>query len=201
MIRRETWFILIILAALIGFSVYLNRRSELALAEATPTTGIEYVFPPEEGTVASIEISSNSGEIVRIVRDPDELWLMELPLEAPADPGMAEAAATQVSSLRIIDEIEGDLEIFGLDQPVYKITIEFGTEKVHRLDVGSETPTKSGYYVRLDKKRMLIATLSGIDSLLNLLTNPPYKETPTPSPLPSTPTLEQQSNSTATPTP
>jgi hypothetical protein len=201
MIRRETWFFLVILAALIGFAVYLNRRSELALANATPTTGIEYVFAPEEGTVASIEIASDSGEIVRVVRDPDNLWLMELPSEAPADPGMAEAAATQVSSLRIIDEIQGDLEIFGLDHPVYKITIGFGTQKEHTLDVGSETPTKSGYYVRLDEKRMLITTLSGIDSLLNLLTNPPYKETPIPSSVPSTSTPEPELSGSSTPTP
>lgn len=201
MIRRETWFFLVILAALIGFAVYLNRRSELAMANATPTTGIEYVFAPEEGTVASIEIASDSGEIVRVVRDPDNLWLMELPSEAPADPGMAEAAATQVSSLRIIDEIQGDLEIFGLDHPVYKITIGFGTQKEHTLDVGSETPTKSGYYVRLDEKRMLITTLSGIDSLLNLLTNPPYKETPIPSSVPSTSTPEPELSGSSTPTP
>jgi len=201
MIRRETWIILIILAVLIGFAVYLNRRSELSLAEATPTTGIEYVFPPEEGSVESIEVSSNSGEIVRVVRDPENLWLMKFPLETAADPGMAEAAATQVSVLRIIDEIEGDLEIFGLDQPSYKITIGFGTQKEHFLDVGSETPTQSGYYIRLDEKRMLIVTLSGIDSLLNLLTNPPYKETPTPSPIPSTPTLEQELITTTAPSP
>jgi hypothetical protein len=56
------------------------------------------------------------------------------------------------------------------------------------LEVGDSTPTNSGYYVRVDKDKMMIADLSGISSLLQLAAFPPYLNTPTPTSLPSTPT-------------
>ena len=185
-----TWITLLLLAALIGFAIYLNSEKETT-TEATPTSEvIAYIFAATEGTASSIEIQPADGDAqrVRIARNEDNVWVLELPLEAEADQGLAEAAAAQLSALRVISPIDGKADIFGLDHPIYTITIKFADGKQHTLEIGDTTPTNSGYYVRVDKDKMMITDLSGIDSLLNLVNFPPYLNTPTPTPLPATET-------------
>ena len=186
--RAGTWITLILLAALIGITVYLNRKKENT-AEATPTSEeITYVFAATEGTASSIEIKPADSELVRIARNEQNAWAIELPLEAEANQGLAEAAATQISALKVISPIDGKLDVFGLDHPAYIITIKFSGDKQHTLEIGDSTPTNSGYYVRVDKDKMMITDLSGIDSLLQLVNFPPYLNTLTPTPtLTSTP--------------
>ena len=198
--RTGTWITLLFLAVLIGFAFYLNRKKETIAAEATPTVGeITSVFAATEGAVSSIEIKPADGESVRIVRDEKNVWAIKLPLEAEADQGLAEAAATQISTLKVISPIDGKPDIFGLDKPAYTVTIEFAGGKKHTLEIGDSTPTNSGYYVRVDKDKMMITDLSGIDSLLQLVNSPPYLSTLTPTPLPVTETPIPPTETVTTP--
>jgi hypothetical protein len=52
------------------------------------------------------------------------------------------------------------------------------------------TPTGNGYYIRYDDGPIYIIDVDGIDSILNLLTTPPYlpTETPVPTEIVNTPT-------------
>lgn len=203
MIRTQTWVLLVILAALVGLVLYLNYRQESTDASATPTVGDTSLFDPAEGQPSSIEIISELGDTVKVVRSSEGVWALELPEKAEADQGEVEAAATQLTSLRVVGEVKGDAEIFGLDTPAYAMNIEFAEGKTRMLEVGDNTPTNSGYYVRLDKGKILIVGLSGIDSLTNLLVFPPYASTPTPSPQPptATPVPSVPTEAAVTPTP
>ncbi|MBI3162691.1 MAG: DUF4340 domain-containing protein [Chloroflexi bacterium] len=192
------WITLLLLAAIVAFAAYLNKDKQ-AEAEATPTgEAIEYLFPPADGTVSSIEVKPAEGDTVRIARNADNVWAMELPLETEADPGYSEAAASQVSALTVTNSLEGNPSDFGLEEPAYVITVEFAGGKTHTLEIGDSTPTNSGYYVRLDGKKILITDLSGIDSLLQLAMFPPYLNTPTPT---ATVTQTSTPSPTATPAP
>jgi hypothetical protein len=190
---------------LIAFAVWLRQRPATPDAEPTDAATVSYVFTEEDGLPTSIEIKRAEGETVRVARNGDSAWAVELPLEAEADQGSAEAAASSVSTLRILNEIEGDPEIFGLDTPAYVITIKFSGGSEHVLDVGDTTPTNNGYYIRLDQEKMLIVSLDGVDALLNLAAFPPYLNTPTPTALPPTETPAATPTSipesTVTPTP
>jgi hypothetical protein len=206
MVRRQTWFLLILLVALIGFAVYQNQEKKTAATQAAPTSDAVFVFTSEEGIPSSIEVKPAEAEAVRVARNDQGVWVMELPFEAEANQGLAEAAASQVSSLSILGEVDANPEIFGLDHPTHEITIKFSGGNEHLLEIGAVTPTNSGYYVRVDEAKMVIAGLSGIDALLNLVNNPPYLNTPTPSPLPPTPTAltpiqAPPSEATVTPAP
>ena len=203
MIRIRTWVLLILFAALVGFAVYLNYREENPGADATPTVGNTILFDSTEGQPSSIEIKSELGDIVKVSRNSENVWALELPEKAEADQGSVEAAASQISSLRVVGEVKGDAEIFGLDKPAYVLNIEFTGGKTRTLEIGDNTPTNSGYYVRLDKRKILIVGLSGIDSLTNLLVFPPYLSTPTPSPQPppETPVPPASPEATVTPIP
>lgn len=208
-IKGQTWFLLVIFALMIGAVFYLNNKKETEAVETTPTIGLTYLFTEADGIVNSIEVSTELGETSKVARDAGNAWTLELPAQTEADQSAAEAAAAQISALMVVSTITSDANPsdFGVDTPVYVITIGFADGKTHTLEVGDNTPTFSGYYVRLDNDKIMIVDLSGIDALAQLASFPPYLNTPTPSPLPPTetpvsptegvPTPEQ----TVTPTP
>ena len=189
MIRRSTVVYIVLLLVLAGVYYYLNNREQPAEIELTVEPGSEvaqeYLFTAEEGTPTSILIESKSGETVEVARGEDNAWTLIQPVEAKADQGAAEAAATQVTTMRIVDKVPDlDPGIIGLDNPEYVLTMKFTSGGERTVDVGVITPTESGYYVR-ESDNIVIVSRSAIDSLLGLLTNPPYLETPTPAPVTS----------------
>lgn len=203
MIRRSTVVYIFLLLVLAGAYYYLNYREGPAEPELTIEPGTEvaqeYLFTAEEGTPTSIQIESKSGETVEVARGEDNSWVLNQPVEAKADQGAAEAAASQVTALRILDTVPGvDPGIIGLENPEYVLTLKFTGGGERRADIGVITPTESGYYVRAADK-IVIVSRSAIDSLLGLLTNPPYQETLTPAP--ETPESGASSSETATPQP
>lgn len=196
--RLGTWIALVVFLLAIGGIIYMNRQAEeKAAATETPGAEEEFLFD-ETAVVTALEISNAEGVSARIERNADNAWVLSKPEKAEADQGAAEAAASQIKALRIIIPIDNldDLSIFGLDAPDYLINLEFEDGTKSTLEVGDKTPTENGYYVRRDKKDVFVVALSGIDSLGNLLSAPPYLNTPTPSPTPTETPLP-----TATPAP
>ncbi len=205
-IGAGTWITVLVLAGLIGFAVWLNKRPATPDANGTPTSSVSYVFTDQDGRPTSIEVKPAEGNSVRVARNSANAWALELPEAAAADQGSVEAAATSVTTLRILNsQVNGAPDIFGLDKPAYTITVRFTGGSVHVLEVGDKTPTNNGYYVRLDNQKMMIVSLDGIDSLLTLVQSPPYLSTPTPTALPPTetpnPTSTNRPELTVTPTP
>ena len=187
MIRRSTVVYIFLLLVLAGAYYYLNHREkpaadiELTLEPGSEVTQ-DYLFPAEEGTPSSIRIDSKSGETVELARDAENAWVLIQPVEAKAEQGAAEAAAGQVTTMRILDTVpDVDPQIVGLEVPEYVLTIKFTSGGERTVDVGVITPTESGYYVR-DADTVVIVSRSAIDPLLGLLTSPPYLETLTPAP-------------------
>jgi hypothetical protein len=204
MIRGSTVVYIFLLLVLVGAYYYLNNRQQPADLELTAAPGTEvaqeYLFTAEEGTPSSIRIESKSGETVEVARGEDNAWAVTQPLEAKAEQGAAEAAATQVTTMRIIDTVpDVDLQIVGLEEPEYVLTVEFTGGGERTVDIGVITPTESGYYLRDAEGKVVIVSRSAIDSLLGLLTNPPYLETLTPGP--ASPETGAPFGETATPQP
>jgi len=183
MIRRSTIVYLVLLLVLAGVYYYVNQREKPADIELTvePGSEVSYLFTAEEGPPSSIRIESKSGKTVEVARDADNAWVLTQPIEAKADPGAAEAAASQISTMRILDSVpDVDLKIVGLEVPEYVLTLKFTSGAERIVDIGVITPTESGYYLRDTKGGVVIVSSSAIDSLLGLLDNPPYLETPIP---------------------
>ena len=202
--QAGTWISILMLAALVGLAFYLNREKEkTATEEATPTLETAFIFTSADGMVSSIEIKPAEGETTKIARNAENAWTVILPIEAEANQGAAEAAATQLTALPISTQIEEGKSpsIFGLENPAYVITIEFKGGKVRTLEVGDITPTKSGYYVRVDKSKMVITSADGISALLQLGFFPPYLNTPVPTALPQMEPPVPTAEAAFTPTP
>jgi hypothetical protein len=182
--KRSTWIVLVIFLALVGLLFYLNQRESPAEgAEVTPTETVEYLFSETAGLPTSIDIEAKSGERVAIERNEAGEWVLKQPIETEANQGSAEAAASQLSALRVLSRPEVAPDDAGLGEPSYVMTVKLtgGTEEVVRI--GDLTPTSSGFYTNINgSEEVLIVDKTSLDSLLTLVTSPPYAETPTPTP-------------------
>lgn len=182
--RTGTWVAVLVFAAVIAAIVYLNRNPiEDAESEITPVAEEAPLFA-EGSVVTSIEVKPLEGETVKLERNESQAWVLTQPDEVDADQAMAEAAASQITALRIITEVDNskDPSIFGFDQPAYIITIGFEGGTTSTLEIGDTTPSENGYYVRMDNNKFYVVTLSGIGALTNLASAVPYLNTPTPIP-------------------
>ncbi len=191
MIRRNTWVLLFLLVVAIGAAYYLNNRKSRQAASTTPTVaaGSGSLFAATLGEPTDITVKDTTGKTVEVARNESGQWVLKAPTDAQADQASAEAAATQVTSLKVLSAVQLDLNVVGLDKPVYSMSFTFKDGSKHTLDVGSETPIQDGYYTSLDKWPVKIVDKAGIDALTLLLSQPPYAATPTP-PITDTPTAE-----------
>ena len=207
--RQSTIIYLLLFLVLVGAYYYLNNRAQPADIALTlePAAEVSYLFTAEDGLPTSISIESKAGDIVEVARNAENAWVLKLPSEATADQASAEAAASQVTTMQILDRLPDiDPEIVGLIDPEYILVIKFSSGVERNVKIGVITPTESGYYVQNIDSETVIVSKSSVDALLGLLNNPPYLETPTPSPIaltetPIPPTPEAGTPSNKTPTP
>jgi len=183
--KRATWILLIVFAALLGLFFYLDRKggaSQSDLESGTETAGaVSFIFTDQNGIPLGIEISDTDGNIVEIARNEEGTWMLKQPTESEADQGLAEAAASQVTALRILSTLELAPEDAGLVPPSYVMTVNFSSGESFGLEIGDLSPTQSGYYARItDSEIIQVVSKPGIDSLLNLLSDPPYPKPLTP---------------------
>jgi uncharacterized protein DUF4340 len=198
MIRRETWILIVILAALVGLAWYLNSPASPTKASNTPTATIEtpqYLFTNDAKLISSISVTDKDGNTFLIERGPGSVWLIKKPIEAIADQTKGEDAAMQVASLRILTTLESapDPSATGLDKPAYEFSVLTTDGKTSTVKIGSLTVTGSGYYAQGETGNVVVLNKLSVENITGLLNNPPYAETPTPSPVVTetpTPTLE-----------
>jgi len=212
MIRRSTIVYVVLGLALVGASYYLNNRKEnpVEVIEtpiiAAPTEEeISFLFTSADGAPNSIHLEAKTGEVVELTRNADNVWALTLPIATAAEQTEANTIVGQLATIFVLNRLQDIApQDVGLDDPQYTLTVNFGENNVERIVyIGVVTPTESGYYVSLDDEIMIISK-SAIDSLIGLLTTPPYAETPTPSPTPvagtETPLPSTPEAVTATPT-
>jgi hypothetical protein len=201
-IRRNTWILLVLFAALVGFAFYLKSNKAKVAAAATPTNASSasaVLFSPNEGSPTDVKLEDSTGKTVEIARNETGVWVLKAPTAVAANQGSAEAAATQVASLRVLSSVQLGFDIVGLDKPSHTMSITFSGGKTHKLAIGSVTPIQDGYYTSLDGGPVQVVDKQGLDALLPLLGEPPYAATltppvlPTVSPVPETPTSEPTS--------
>lgn len=190
MIKRPTWIALILLVLALGGYFFLKSRP-LKSGTPTPTAaGSSFLLPAGGPKLESIRINNQHNQVSMIERDSSGSWNVSLPVPAPADQAAAEAAETQVGALSIVTKLDTTPpeSAMGLDSPADVIQLVYLDGSQHTIEVGSKTPTSSGYYVRFDHKGLYVISVDGIDPLLQMLDNPPYVPTATPIPPTLTPT-------------
>ncbi len=182
--HRNTWLLLVILAGLVGLGWFLNQRAQAPAAEtATPLPTAAFLYAPESGVqIVKFRLGSASGEYTQLERGADGAWVVETAASRGiANPSSSEMAATQVGALRILNTLDSPpaLDAIGLEEPQYTLVVSNSSGQ-QVFQIGTATVTGSGYYARDANGTVVIVGKFGLDALLNLLSAPPFAQTPTP---------------------
>ena len=182
--RRSTIVIFLLFVIAVGAYYLINylqkEESTDVLTTPEPTTEVTFLFDATDGVPTSIRIEAKTGESVEVARNAENAWAVVTPLEAPADQGLAEAAASQLTSMRILDNLQNiSLDVLGLKSPEYVISVRFSSNVERKAEVGVITPSESGYYVRTETGEIVVVSRDAVDTLVGMLINPPYAPTPT----------------------
>jgi hypothetical protein len=183
MVKRSTWIMLFVLCLVVGTYFFVRAKKSNTQADITPTpTGTAYLITPADGTLQTLRINDAQKHITEMTRDTSGNWVITLPSTGPADLSATGAAETQIGALRIVSELANQLNLTdaGLDVPAYTLTLTFRGGAQHVIEVGSLTPTTSGYYVWFDKQNIYVIGQDGIDALTKLILAPPFATTQTP---------------------
>jgi len=185
MIKRSTWLMLVLFGLVFAGYFFFRGRISTLFSVPTPTsTSYNYLITQADGTLESLRIYDSNYHTTQIQRDSTGIWLISQPKTVTADQSLAGAAETQVGALKILTTLTSQLNLkdIGLDFPSYTMKLAFSNGKQHSIEVGTSTPTGSGYYVRFDGGTIYVVSKDGIDALVNLVTSPPYPATETPIP-------------------
>ncbi len=187
--KRSTWIVLIVFLALIGVMIYLDQKENAPEAvSGTPTLPPEKLLSEADGAVTGIELSDREGQSVRLVKDGEQ-WRLEKPIETEANQGLVEQAIAQLTVLRILSKPAVAPADAGLVSAAYQLTLTTASGAKKEILIGDVTPSNSGYYAQeAGGQAVIVLEKYGVDALRNLLTSPPYLNTPTPSPTPAPPT-------------
>jgi len=178
--KRSTLIVLVVFLALVGVMLYLNQK-EPATSEAdvTPTAPVEFLFSDSDGLPTIIDIKSSTGQQTVLERNDAGAWVLKKPIGAEADQGSAEAAASQITSLRIESKPEVAPDAAGLVQAPYTLTVKTTSGTTKTVRIGDLTPTGIGYYAVIDdSEETLVISRTGLDALLTLLESPPVATKP-----------------------
>jgi Domain of unknown function (DUF4340) len=209
MVRRSTWIVLAIFAVLVGFAWFFQRY-QAKKAEITPTvvptTALTDLYNLTGKQVSEIKISDSSGNQISFYRDPVTLkWVVaDVPADK-VDSVKIESVSAQLFALQAQEYLDPSLSLasVGLVIPTYTITMTTTDGGQLVTLVGNQTSIGTGYYVSINSGSVIIVDKVVMDSILDLLINPPLLPTPTPevSPTPEvTSTQEMTATETLAPT-
>lgn len=207
MIRRSTVVLVVVfIVLLVGMVILQNVQQFSASARVTPSPTTEYLLATgSNDTVTSVEIDDHQGHTVKFTSDASGAWSVQPP-GSMVDVQTAQDSALNLPLMQVQSSLEGApaLNALGLDNPKYTIKLGYKSGAEKTLQIGSLTPTQSGYYVSLDGKTAVVVGKSDLDSILNLTTlvqTPQPTATPTLAVTPGTPAPAPQATPSGSPTP
>lgn len=187
--RRST-IVLVVLFAVLALVYWYTQQPDNAVNKALATsTSTQQALPdlirPDQGPVSQIKVQNADGKTVTL-RKSGGIWLIATDHEAPANQETAETTAQGMMYLRSVAKLDKapDLETIGLKKPAYTVSLVLLDGSPYTFKVGNPTVTQSGYYTQTSDGSIVVVDKSAIDSLINLITEPPFLQTSTPEPAP-----------------
>jgi hypothetical protein len=182
MIRRSTWVVLILFALVLAVAIVFEQSQKGKQAEATPTAQTANLFDTAGRTITALQITDMEGNQVAMKQDDTGAWTLQQPEGMEPDTSRIESAVSQVESLQVTTQLENPPapDIVGLDSPAYQVEVTFGDGSTQTAFIGDQTPTQNGYYARAGNGPVVIVEKFGVESIVDLVTDPPVIQTPTP---------------------
>jgi len=175
---------LLVFVVLLAGVAFWQRTKGSEDVEETPTVVQEYLFDIN-GQVTALKITSAENKVVELSRNNDGEWELIQPKNVETDSTTAESTLSYLSSLRVLTKLEEveqdsiDLSVVGLDKPSYELSITLNDGSIILTKIGNVTPTDSGFYVSGSGRGILVVDKYGLQSIIDMLDNPPIMPTPT----------------------
>ncbi len=179
MIRRSTWVLVLVFAALVLLAWYLQQNRQQDQEAAAPAAELGNLLQVDAGEIQAVEVRSAAGERVVLERSGEE-WALVEPQAGPADPDRMTFALGRISALRLLAALEnppppGDI---GLEPAAYTLTVTLTGGTRHSARIGEVTPIQNGYYAAGQDGRVYVVSSPGVEEVLDLLRDPPYQPDP-----------------------
>ena len=193
MIRRSTWILLALFAiSLGGLWFWQQSGGKSPGSSETPSpTAPPLLLSIDPTQLREIKVEDAAGQRLVLSSLGGANWIIMEPVRDNVDMETFASTLQQLSMLQPLSSVDPipPLDQIGMVIPAYRITITDHDGQETVLDVGTKTPTQSGYYVRVDGKLYVVGA-STIDSFVGMLSNPPVApKTVTPTELSSSGTI------------
>lgn len=199
MLRRSTIMIVAVFIVLVGVALLLQRTDFGKDAEPTPTEQVRLLTVGSDD-LDQISLEDREGNRAAFFKNEENVWLPEEDGLVIGDSAAFNNALTQLGTLRALSVIADPPEaaVIGIEPPQYRIILTGSDGTTNQMDVGNQTPTGSGYYVRIGQPDVYVVSKFNLDTVLALITSADMIATPTPEATPtvaelSTPEDTQQS--------
>lgn len=200
MLRRNTLILFILFLLALSAYALFNRQQAQQAALVTPTAATQPLWELDASTITGMQVEDASGRQVRL-EQMSGAWVLIEPTATATDTAKATSLATQLASLtvRSLLETPPPASLMGLEPPAYTIRLSLGDGSRLSAEVGVETPTQSGYYVRLNDGRVVVVNSYSLEGIVGILDNPPIYLTPTVGLTPLSPDMLPTNEISATP--
>lgn len=144
---RNAAILVVVLALLFG--AYWFLKDKMPAKQADEETKTIKLTDYTDDKLSQVSVENKEG--VFVIEKKDKDWVLVSPTNIKADSSKLSSISTNASSIiadKVIEENPKDLSVFGLDKPVIvTLKLKDGGEKA--VLIGSQTPTKAGYYAKL----------------------------------------------------
>lgn len=189
-INRNTTILILASLAIIIVALVLTNNPATAPENGTATPSNDFagpIFPEIAATedqekVVSVVIQNNeSGQTLTMTKAEDNIWSLSgsaVDPEREVDQTKVVGSMGVAASLEAVNgfALEGDLAIFGLDEPQYIITLNDG-ERDYSVKIGRTNADNTRYYGLVNDDTSTIYQFRKnfmLDNLVALANEPPY---------------------------
>ena len=152
-----------VLAALGGYAFWANKHPKKDVPATPPAPKI---LALGEDQIEAIRIAKPGSDPV-VLRKLADKWEIAEPKAMPADQDTVKSLTGSLSSLtaeRLIDDKPGDLAAFGLVSPPVEVDVTVKGGTVNKVLIGSDTPSGSNTYAKLESKPAVYTIASSTKS-------------------------------------
>ncbi|MSP12737.1 MAG: DUF4340 domain-containing protein [Chloroflexi bacterium] len=184
---KTTLAVLVVLVVL-GAAVYLYELrpgSPGASSVSTPSTSPAPLWTLDRNDIKSFQIQDSTiSQTSAIERTDNNQWKIVKPFPLlEADQTRLEGIVIEVTSItpsRVITENVANPEDFGVAKPDFEFQMETKDGRQFSLHFSKQNPGGTGYYVQPGgSKAVYLVSLTTIDELRRLISEPPIQPTPT----------------------
>ena len=175
MVRRTTWIVLVMFLGLLAFSLYWQNRNKDKQGEVTPSPDVQSLLDIESDEISTLRIEDERGGAVELKHVEGNGWILVIPKSEAIDSNAVDGMVNQFISLHVISTIDPAPPdaATGLKNPGYQIHLRLKDGRRMIINVGVQTATGSGYYVRVDDGLVKVVDKFGLETVTNLIYQPP----------------------------